>query len=82
MLFMCIVDVRMLNVRSYLVANASDPFQSRGTFFLSVTDQMKNKFCVKSFINAPRDLLMVHQMVSNCSHVKFKCLSREDARKK
>lgn len=57
-------------------------FLSRGIFFLSVTDQIMNKFCVKSFIHALGDLLMVHQMVNNCSHVRFRCLSREDIRKK
>lgn len=36
---MCIVEVRMLNVHTCVVANVSDPFLSRSIFFLSVTDQ-------------------------------------------
>lgn len=72
----------MLIVDTCLVENVSDPFLSWAIFYLSVTDQMKNQFCVKSFIHALGGLLMVHQMANNCSHMRFRCFSRGDDRKK
>lgn len=79
---LCIVEVRMLIVHTCLLENVSDPFLRSGIFFLNVTDQMKNQFSVKSFIHALGGLLMVHQMANNCSHMRFRFLSREDDRKK